>query len=303
MELHPRRKHHTVPKHYLKGFTSKENPTSVWVFTKGRKYIPGIQHQNMFSPCLTSIRIADTEMDFYANEIIDNKGDFDSVEKKLEQLEKPCQPILDKIRNIEVINEEEKWILSEYIILTYRRVRHFRSDPNNLYEKTMKEVFGRMCDEINHALSFYRNDPDQLTGVKLIEAELDRIHNKYKNEKPVLLKKMLNELLFESFEKMTKGLYNMHWAFGIKRFESSFITSDNPVYFSRMAGISRSDLSFPISKDIALVASWEPLFKQQYQMAPEQIVRQINKRTVSLATKYVFSSTKDRWVNDDYRSR
>jgi hypothetical protein len=58
-------KHHILPKKYLRGFAADETSRQIWVYTKGRDYMPGMR--NGCNPQLLSITLASVVFDNYAS--------------------------------------------------------------------------------------------------------------------------------------------------------------------------------------------------------------------------------------------
>jgi hypothetical protein len=108
-------RNHIQPKFYLKGFAAESsNPyqrvPDIWVYKKGEPYVRG---QN---PYLDSINNVGYGEDFYAFQDSDGKTDFNKYENLLmKNFEQPANPVIEKIRKFEEIDENEKIILSNYI--------------------------------------------------------------------------------------------------------------------------------------------------------------------------------------------
>lgn len=59
---------------------------------------------------------------------------------------------------------------------------------------------------------------------------------------------------------------------------------------------NESEVTFPISSNIALSASWRQDLKEGYFTTISQVVKELNRRTCSFATRYVFHSLEEEWV-------
>lgn len=88
------------------------------------------------------------------------------------------------------------------------------------------------------------------------------------------------------------------WVFLTSQKGQPFPTSDNPLFFFEDLGIGRpeSEITFPISSSVALWATWRRDLTEGCVPAKTHVIKQINKRTASAATKYVYYSQKADWV-------
>ena len=96
-----------------------------------------------------------------------------------------------------------------------------------------------------------------------------------------------------------KAMMSMNWYF-LCTTSDHFLTNDDPVYTHRTGmGLAQGEFTFPISKNIAL---WATKYKKysydrSYQNATPRMVKEINRRTIQNATRFVFSSKKENWIN------
>jgi len=92
-------------------------------------------------------------------------------------------------------------------------------------------------------------------------------------------------------------LSQMTWRFFICGEPNAFLTNDNPVFIFKHLGIGKeySELTFPISNYITLWATWRPI-DEGYFHANNQVVKEINRRTASIATRFIYFSKKRDWV-------
>jgi len=90
----------------------------------------------------------------------------------------------------------------------------------------------------------------------------------------------------------------MVWTFYVAPKPHAFLTSDNPVFISKEFGLGKnvSELSFPISSDVTLVASWINVSKEGFSEAPPKLLKELNRRTISEASQYVYFSENCDWV-------
>jgi tryptophan synthase alpha chain len=286
--------HHFLPKLLLKGFVIKKDKPFIWVYQRGQPYNPGGNRYNhreklTNNPYLDTIKNAGAEMDFYSDSNEDGIKDSETTENKLMLLEQQHDRILDKLRACKTITDEEKEHFSSYIVLMLRRVPAGRElskkliTTKGLYEPT-KELFQKLnwpdTPETRayikqHVESKAEHENYQISG-----------HNKITLDSP-------NSRMIEELKKMV-------WTFYVAREPYVFLTSDNPVFFPDTIGIAGnknlSELSFPISTNVALVASWNKTQKEGFVEATPHIVKDINRRTISKTSRYVYFSKNADWV-------
>lgn len=282
----PKRNHHILPELYLKGFVIKKDEPFIWVYKRGEEYNPG-QGKISNNPYKESIG-GIYERDFYAEPQKTKGEDFEIFENELEQLEKPCDLIFQKLRSRQMINSAEKHQFSIYIEMMRRRVRAGREMIRRLlpqhsveYEPS-KKLFQRLnwpnTYETREYLKEFSKGMVQQEGFDI------RMHNRTSTAAP-------DSLLIEVLEKMT-------WNFYIAPDGYSFFTGDNPVFISDEFGLRKnvSELSFPISTDIVLVASWNKMLKEGLAETKPQFVKEINRRTASKASREIYFSKNPNWV-------
>jgi len=100
----------------------------------------------------------------------------------------------------------------------------------------------------------------------------------------------------ESF--LVETLKKMTWHFFIAPQGHAFLTGDNPVFIPEQHGLGKniSELSFPISTNVALVASWHSKLKEGFFKATPQVVKELNRRTAHKASRCLYFSKNLEWV-------
>ena len=78
-----------------------------------------------------------------------------------------------------------------------------------------------------------------------------------------------------------------------------FVTSDNPAFFFEGLGLGSpdSELTFPLSPELALLADWQGTpFSTSVFGAKPGLVREVNRRVVSGAERFIFSHAPQPWL-------
>lgn len=287
----PKHNHHVLPKLYLKGFVIKQDEPFIWVYKRSEPYNPGSKRYNhngksSNNPYFETVTNAGAEWDFFADPQKDGAKDVETFENILESLEKPADTIFKKLRAHQAITQVEKCIFSQYVILMQTRVWSGRERIKKQLPETLvsyeppKEFF----EEIN-----FKDTPELRARWKEAADNLAmqpdfhiNIHNRVAAVAP------------DSFR--VQALQRMTWTFYVAPKSYSFFTGDDPVFIPKFGfGWNNSELSFPISTDVALIASWNKSMTEGFEEAKPQIVKEINRRTIGQASKIYFSQNPD-WV-------
>jgi len=265
---------HYLPQYYLRGFGELPDCSHVWLYEKGSQ---------RFSRAAIS-KVAQKRR-YYTDEI----------ESWLAtQIEDPGNAILKKLRGFQGITQSEKETLARYIVVMQTRVPRERERK----EKGMPEMLDRFSDDFQKSVieALMKEYPEN----ELLETranEVRKVIAKWKTEG------LPRDFRFELMQPhcspvRVQVLSKMTWQFLRSAGGLSFLTSDNPVFFCEDLGIRaiESELSFPISRDIALHATWRRDLPEGFVRVPRQVIKEINRRTVSAATRFVFHSAQEDWV-------
>jgi hypothetical protein len=281
----PKRRHHVLPQMYLKGFIIPRDEPHLWVYKSGQPFRPGCG-RTTDNPFKQSVRLAGTERDFYSDPLPDGRKDFDTFENILESLEKPADPIFRKLRGTERIDEQEKLLFAQYIILIMRRVWSSREEVNR---RAAEPGSYRPTDHLLRKLDVART-PET-------EAYLMEVWQRMAN-RPGFAVQLHNRLAAASQDSfLVVALQKMRWIFYVAPAGYHFVTSDNPAWHPKI-GLAKSiaELSFPISASIALVATWNKNVNEGFTNATAQIVKEVNRRTIHAGQKNIFASQAEEWI-------
>lgn len=271
----------------MKGFVIKKDEPFIWVFKRGEKYNPG-QGKITNNPYKDSIRRTTVERDFYADPKEGGQKDYETFENKLEQLEKPCNQIFERLRAHQTITDEEKHQFSIYIEMMRRRVRAGRETVKKLLPKhaSIYEPSTKLFQKLN-----WPDIPETRDHLKQVS---DRMVQKKGFD--IQMHNRTTVAASDSF--LVQVLQKMTWNFYIAPETHAFFTNDNPVFISEQFGLEKnvSELSFPISTDVTLVASWNRNLKEGFVDAKPQVVKELNRRTISKMSGHIYFSRNPEWV-------
>ncbi len=226
------KKHHYIPRFYLKGFVDKEN--QFFVFDKQTKKIWKSNPDNSFAE---NHRNTGTIKHQETNEV----HKFDLPEEMLSHFDNRSATVLDEIRNSNpsdnILTPKRLYIIRFFIISTFWRT------PAN--DKLRSEIIDKFSFE-DLGFGFF----DKSTGLRNIEMEkMMGDIDLWKKLYPILLP-------ITSFTDKYKKLNNDNWGVYYRQ-ESFHITTDNPIIFKEYKDFSslHEDLIFPLSSKILIIST------------------------------------------------
>jgi hypothetical protein len=289
-----KKRHHYIPTFYLNGFVDPNNKPYIWVYEKGNPNV-----------IKASARDIGVQKHFYSFPTPEGEVDSESFEELFEKIENGVAPIFQKIRAQENLNDEERSWFATFLAFIFTRVPNYRENVERLSAEVMKESL-MMSAAHPEGLKSMMKRFEQKTGQEidvsvedyqkfLLDGQYDIV------PKPELSLKMV--ILAVEFVPI---FYHMKWVFLRATGEYKFVTSDNPLYYDDPTHDPRSfygvgllnknvEITFPISKDLALVASWKDT--KGYVPARNSLVKAVSRTTVISASRFVFSSAKSEAIN------
>jgi hypothetical protein len=158
-------------------------------------------------------------------------------------------------------------------------------------------VIESFSQEIEENLSIAAStQPEKAEVFERRKAEIERILDKYSKELPKKI--WLNNIPPESSPRVVSVIASMTWRFLTYDQSPVFLTSDNPVFYFTSIGIGRpdSEVTLPISSNVTLWASWRSDLSEGYFPTTKNAVKEINRRTASNTTRFVFHCKKENWI-------
>lgn len=224
----PKRKHHVIPRLYLKGFVINPSEPFIWVYKRGEGYNPG-SGKFTNNPFKNSINSAGSEKDYYANPDQPGRKGFEEFENELEALEKPANGILEKIRAGQGITGEEKNTFATYIIHLSRRVSAGRKLSNSMWPNIAEEY--EPPDKL-YQLKGWPKTPEMRLRLK---AEVKTITEKAGHA----IQMHRGSVLAVPESLMTEALKLMSWHIFKTPAGHAFLTGDNPVFYDQGFGLNK----------------------------------------------------------------
>jgi hypothetical protein len=269
---------HYVPAFYLKSFAADPDFKQIWAYKKGS--------DRFFK---TNVINVANENDFYPDELETYLAN---------EIEQPANLVIKNVQDKKNLSDEEKLILSNYMTVLWKRVPQQKMWIKNKSPKAIDAVLNQLENQLVHLLM---TDPAKKEIVERRIVEIDELR---KNKENLINEEFVRDnwahmIPVGETSSVPEALCQMTWLFWITQEKDFFITCDNPVFYFPEMGIANtySEVSFPITKKISLWATWRSDFSdQKYQVAGSQVVKELNRRTASIALEYIYSPIDEVWI-------
>jgi hypothetical protein len=291
-----KKKHHYVPRFYLNYFT--DNKGFVFVYDK--------EDNKMFSAKPESIAF---EKYYYTIEDETGEADPELIEDLLSHIETYGGQAFKQLLLRETLNDNEKSNLCAFIACMFIRGPNYRSNVENIFGQSV-EKFSKFV--ASNATYFNKHiDPELKRSFPEENISSEEIR-KYILEGEYSIKANPIVSLYTGIPSiLTFGeiFFNMKWNFYVATEELHFLTCDNPVFMfdpthdpkgkSGVRFLSKNvEITFPISKDLCAVGAWQLIKDFVYVQAKNQLIKQINYRTISSANRFVYSQERNEKLLD-----
>jgi hypothetical protein len=282
-------RHHKQPQSFLKGFAAAGNQyqkkPDIWVYKKGRKYQDGI------NPSLESVKNTGYGEDFYAFVNEDGNKDFNKYENLLmKEFEQPAQAVLERIRNLEEINEVESKLFIKYVASMAVR--------GDWWREVTDKAFADATLKIKH--EFYSKHKTKIDKVYTQEEFEKIIENGANNLKA---SEHSSKEMIRKAKDLSEIIKQMSWRFLVAPVNSPYLTSDNPVFYFKLKN-PESELIFPVSSSVTLSLSWKEVISatrwkkrsKSFWDVDNETVAQIRDRICYVAIDEVYYSKNSKWL-------
>ena len=261
--------HHYLPQFYLRGFTEGN---TVWVHDRlERRSFP-------------------SQPKSIANE---NKLYSDDMEQHLaNEIEDPAKSAIEAKRLRQPLDAQQREALAHYVVTLWKRVPEGRERVFAGVPEVAESIRQELHTELDESAAV---EPGLAMLAEYRKAQISQIIEKFKTEPPPEV--WHQNLSRDSSPNVVAALLSMNWRVLFSD-ATDFLTSDNPVFFFKHEGIGQptSELSVPLSSSVVLWAHRKPTHGPLYLRARREAVRDLNRRVVSNATRYVFSQRSEPWI-------
>lgn len=225
-----------------------------------------------------------------------SRGYYDQdVEEGLAQdIERPGNAAIDTLRRQHALNNTERTQLSMYLLtMATRGPRHRRKALEEVAPKALESTIKEIEADIQKWI-------DESGGDPLAIARMMELHAVRENLATTPPKNILDLIRIPFWsEETVLCVHNMVWRIIPAPSSTYYLTCDTPTHLSEWAGVGtpQSELTFPISKDLALIGSHtgQPA-TIEHLPAQADLVAEVNRRMVNCAERFIFSHVKDVWI-------
>lgn len=177
-----------------------------------------------------SVRNTAMAVDFYAF-TKDNKFNNKTVEKELERIDNMGARIIHKLQKGQTLTDQERYNLSEFVSVMWRRTAKHKEEAEQRAAAMMPDFFRHHDEEWLVRELEKRGVPpgDGEIPFEDQRTKLTEVRSDYLARVPDFLfaRNVVRQSIFE------RVLYAMDWAYFKCTEDTDFLTSDNPVVFSR----------------------------------------------------------------------
>lgn len=265
--------HHYVPREYLRAFETPALRQEIWVYDKRDR-----------EARILPIKAVAQSPKFYEAD----------VETKLAEMEGQTNAVLRSVRSTGQLRPEDRPGLAYYVaVMLYRSPRHRRQNVGRV-PGVLQDVVQEFSEAIEK-LAAAKPDGDPIVARR--RQELDDLTAKYSKEPPKQVKEQVrspwpSENVLELISRKT-------WRLLVGKDTEPFVTSDSPAVFFEGLGLANpdSELTMPLSPSIALIADHKSEIGSTFIVRPNNaLVREVNRRVIADAERFVFASTPQPWV-------
>jgi Protein of unknown function (DUF4238) len=265
--------HHYVPRKYLAGFCEPDSDKFLWLYDK---------QKDGFSRASTK-QVAQ-ERGYYSDEV---------EEELARTIELPANIVIEKLRQGQPIDGDDRNRLAVYIATMIKRVPDARQRATALIPTVLSEVVEGVKALVTRAASEGKISPE-LEARRM--AEIASAQEKIQEETPAAVIDQIRTP--RPAPAHVQAILEMTWRFISTSGPSYFLTSDNPAYFFSSFGLGQeqAELVMPIASDLALHACWTTTRHEGVVPVRQPLVKEINKRVASGATRFIFYRQQADWI-------
>ncbi|MBU2537880.1 MAG: DUF4238 domain-containing protein [Proteobacteria bacterium] len=283
-------RHHYIPRFYLRGFTDLEKGNTVWVFDK--------DEENVFDATPANIAC---EKHYHTFLLEDGEKDTETVENLYGIIETDTSAVIRKIHEGETLKQED---IAKFCTFASSMMIRVPNHRNNI-EKAIADVMLKsqiMLAKNKDAFEESYNRFIEKTGSDSDLTAEDIRQFVLKGEYTVKANPQVS-LYFsiKSIEYIAEVFHKMNWMFVKSNDDHKFLTCDNPLFYfdpthdhNSFYGVGlmnkHIEVTLPLSQEICAYGSWGNPGQYNIVNGTSPIIKNINRRTVLAAKRFVFSS-------------
>ena len=265
---------HFTPQEYLRHFACAGEPDLIWAYAKESHEFKRLPIKNVAQAS-----------DFYSAE----------DERMLsDEIEAPAHEPLNKLRARQDITATDREAIALYLASMYLRGPRMKRKRMEMAIRDGRDMIAKSLQEM---------------GVMASAEVIDRFAEPYTrpSEKDSIVRSQWKA------HDVAECIRQMNWLIVAVRKDSSFVVADHPLYFNERQGIKarEAEITFPLAHNIGFIASWSgsraaTRFVDEDPAVParlDRIARQMNRRAVFQADRFVFSRERSLWIPKMVKNR
>ncbi|MBI4916664.1 MAG: DUF4238 domain-containing protein [Acidobacteria bacterium] len=224
------------------------------------------------------------------------QGDYypQEVEAQLASaVEDPANRVIESLLAMHPISDEERIALALYVAVMLKRVPAGRERARALVPGVLQDTIRGFVSHVRRLVDEQSLDPT------IAEHRIDEafeLEERYTRDVP-------KELIVQAESpwpsaKIVAAIVGMRWRVMVTDGPIYFMTTDNPAFFFTSYGLSRaqSELCLPLNTQTALHANWQGDSPFQFVRVRQAMVKEVNRRLASKATRWLFYNQQAPWV-------
>jgi len=289
-----KKKHHYVPVFYLNGFVDPHNKPYIWIYEKGNLDVRKASAKDIAN-----------QKHYYSFTTPEGERDSETFEEILKKIEERAAPVIKNIEERKALTNEQRVWFAFFLAFTMTRVPSFREN--------VERATGEIMKKANQIWASYPADFESMieksekdTGNK-IEMPVEELRKfVLEGQYDVKVDSQFSLAMILLAIDLASTFSSMKWTFLEATEDYKFVTSDNPLSFfdpthdpKSFYGVGLSnrniEITFPISKDLMFRGTWKQ--SEGYKKLSNKRVKDMNRRTVISALRFVFASKRSDILN------
>lgn len=216
------------------------------------------------------------------------------TEKQLAIIEGPAHAALGRLRRGEALSESARAEFALYIAVMLKRVPHGRQRAQQLLPAVFEQSRNRARSQVS-AWATKLNTPEEDVARRL--DQLDSIYEKFWQDPPQEVVDQINSPWHGP--RVVQAIHSMTWRVMRGEPDNPFITGDNPAAYFESEGVGQpeSELTFPLSSDLVLLASRRGSPGELISVPTRpSLVREVNRRMAAGTDRFVFCCEDKEWI-------
>lgn len=286
-------RHHYIPVFYLKGFTDPQDDSRIWVYDKDDEKVFNVSPEKI---------AFERHYHTFINE--EGEKDSDSIEDLLSNIEGESAEVIRKIHSRDKLTPEDKMSFAVFVATMMVRIPNYRKNM----ETAITGLIGKMTKVMASNKEAFHESYKRFQKAKDISDDMDpeeiRKFMESEDYKLSVRPDFMMFIAFNQIQELARVFFTMNWLFVEATNEHKYLTGDNPLFYcdpthkqNSIYGVGLTndliEVTLPLSNELCAYASWHGEFDYNHVPGRNNIIKSINKRTISSSLRFVFASIHD----------